>query len=721
MINKTIRFCGPLPTWLSVAGMLLLLSACGAESTGLREEPTSPEAVPQPAGASSVMVSPGEAIDPEPGSTGAAEPTGQSMVPSVQLGTGMFVRTGEPPAREEISDAEGEVTLNFENTDLREVLKVILGDTLQVNYLIDPKVKGSVTLRTSRPMRREDVLPVLESVMQLNGAALVRKEGLWEVRPTANAQRSGLVPELEAADLAAVGYGIQVVPLEYVAAADIQKVLEPFVPEGTSVRADDKRNLLIVAGPQRDLAGVEATIKMFDADWLKGMSFGIFPLDYSEPVTLAEELETILEESSGGTAKGIIRIIPIERLNSLLVIARTPKYMPDIRRFIGQLDRAEDAPGRTLYVYHVQNGRAERIAGLLQSLFGTEGGTRPSGASAGRSAPALGGANGDAPGARPAQTRLGLSGVGGAQGPITIVADEDNNALLIKAGPTDYRAVEAAIRELDIRPRQVLIEATVAEVQLNDQLQYGVQWFLDERLSRWDKYSARTGFQLQDPLARVVTGGYSFALTKGLDSVRLLFDLLAEETSVRFLSSPQVLVVDNQSANFRVGDSIPLITRASQSTISPDAPIVSETQYRDTGVLLQVTPRINAGGLVTLEISQEVSRPGPLAEGAQNPPIGQRTIQSTVVVQSGQTVLIGGLIREQKDLSNTGVPGLRDVPVVDFFFSRKNNSTNRIELLITITPSVIASQTDALEATEEIRRRLKDVRDYERDALRRGS
>jgi general secretion pathway protein D len=291
------------------------------------------------------------------------------------------------------------------------------------------------------------------------------------------------------------------------------------------------------------------------------------------------------------------------------------------------------------------------------------------------------------------------------RGAISIKADAKNNALIVLASPADYRAVESAIAKLDVPARQVLIEASIAEVTLTNNMRYGIRWFFE-----WGAggYGMNVGFgEAQN------NSGLNIAIFNGADELRLLFDILEAETTVRFLSAPQVVVVDNETANFRVGDQIPIITRASQSTISPDAPLVSEVEYKDTGTLLSVKPRINAGGAVTLTISQEVSVPGTAAAGS-NPPIAQRTIDSTVVVQSGQTVMLGGLIRETKNKSESGVPGLKDVPLLGGLFKTRTDDAARSELIVTVTPRVIKNPYEYQLATDDLRRRVKQASDLDK-------
>jgi general secretion pathway protein D len=292
------------------------------------------------------------------------------------------------------------------------------------------------------------------------------------------------------------------------------------------------------------------------------------------------------------------------------------------------------------------------------------------------------------------------------QSEISIIADQDNNALLVMASPRDYRGIESVIKQLDSPPRQVLIEATIAEVTLSDALDYGVRWFL-----------AGDNYQIGSNTPVPVTAGgagLTLAAFSTDQDARMFIDLLASKTQVKFLSAPQIMVLDNHTANIRVGDQIPVTVRSSQSTIDPNAPVVSEVQFRDTGTLLSVTPRINAGGQVTLEVSQEVSLPGsePAVGGGGNVAISQRTIDSSVVVQSGETVVLGGLILETRNQARAGVPLLMDIPWLGTLFSTTSEDVFRTELIVLITPKVIVDESSSQALLDEMRNKMKKAFEY---------
>jgi len=700
MTNKVLRGAA------IFAAMLLTASCATTPETG-------------DVGDDSTRVAAAGATPPQPPGeiTPGSSESAPRNVDQVVLGTGEFVQGARGPERAVFAGDDG-VTLNFENAELHEFLRAIFDTILKQNYIVDPAIGGRVTLHTTRPITLEAVLPTVESVLQLNGAAMLYDDGAYRIMPLADAAQSSRSPTIgRYSSSQRVGYGIQVVPLQFASATEIAKILTPFVSEGSTLSVDEARNVLILGGPRFRLEELLATVRTFDVDWLKGMSFAMFRLEYADAATMVDELQQIIGGDSVTPLTGIVRLLPIERLNAVLVITHRPDHIAQVRTLIEQFDLGvEGSGGRRLFVYELQNGKAENIAESLQLIFGT-GDAQHSAAPAGTIAadsvfrPATSVSRPvPTPGAfQQTQDTDTVGGIAADQeGDIKVIADTDNNSILVLASQENYRSIEAAIRRLDVPPRQVLIEATIAEVSLTDNLNYGVRWFLEE--SNWN-----LGFNA--PVPSTASGeGLAFAFFDEDSGVRAFFDLLAANSSVKFLSTPQVMVLDNQTANIRVGDQIPVTTRSSQSTTNPDAPIVTEVQFRDTGTLLTVTPRINAGGQVTLEISQEVSLPGstPAIGGGGNVAIAQRTINSSVTVQSGQTVVLGGLILENTTEGKTGIPGLMHIPWLGKLFSKTTEDVFRTELLITVKPQVITNDREMRKVTEELRGRLSRVSEYER-------
>jgi len=643
-------------------------------------------------------------------------------------GSGRFVRPAtRPPAP---AKGPGDITLNFENTDIREVVKVILGDLLGLNYILDPGVQGAATLQTGRPLTRDDLLPTLETLLRMNAGVLVYSDGVYRVLPSAGAARGTLVPQLGDDQQALPnGFKLKVVPLRYVSAVEMEKILNPLAPEGSIIRVDGPRNLLVLAGTGPELDNLLDTIEIFDVHWLKGMSVGFFPLEFIEVDALMKDLDAVFGEQAESPLSGVIRLVPIDSANGLLVVTQNPEYLDEVGGWVKRFDRPSAGGGDTqrLYVYRVKNGEAVVLAELLTSLFSDrEGGAyrTPQASLAPGLTPVTLKSEGQQEQAskstpRPTPgttaTTLGPSGgepsTAGLVSEIKVVADETNNSLLVLATPRDYDKIREALEKLDIVPLQVLIEATILEVTLSDEFEFGLQWFFRfgnvaqvGQNNSTSAISAPTPAPAGRPLA--ILPGFSWSFLSNSGDVLAVLSALSSETAVKVLSSPSVMVLDNQTASIDVGDEIPTLSQSQAST--EGTTITNAIQYRSTGVQLSVTPRVNPGGLVIMEVSENVSNQGDPGVGG-SPIIQNRKIDSVVAVQSGQVVVLGGLIRENVDNGQKGIPGLYKIPVLGLAFGVKSESASRTELVVILQPKVISSRADADLVIEDFRKKLKGL------------
>jgi len=664
------------------------------------------------------------------------------------IGTGVFVNTTAAARKALRVEEDGTITLNFVEVPIKDVAAVVLGKTLKLNYAIDPKVQGTVTLRSARPLARAALLPTLESVLRLNGVVIVEQNGLFRLIPEAEALAGNVVPRLGAdgAEREAT-FGVQVIPLQHTAATEMAGILEPLSRAGTVLRVDTERNLLLVAGTKQERLNLLQIVEIFDVNTLEGMSFALVPLRAATPEVVIRDLEKILGQDENKELVDLVRFVPIERTNAILVMTPNPDYLGQAEEWIERLDVGTDSNERRLFVYHVQNSRAAELAVVLDRIFAAfgdevppmaENGLRPglvpaeiksagqtAEYTAGRpeqpvsqSAAAPTGAEpppvtGQAPrqGA-PASAPAGGAGLSLAgEGGVRIIADDANNALLILATPQRYRQIRAALRNLDLAPLQVLIEATIAEVRLENELRYGLQWFFKLGSSRFTLSDSESGS------VESAFPGFSYLLTSGSD-VRVVLNALEGVTDVKVLSSPQLMVLDNRTAELVVGDQVPIATQASVSTTDSDAPIVNSIEYSETGVVLRVTPRVNSSGVVTLDIEQEVSDViETTSSGIDSPTFQQRRISSSVVIQSGQTIALGGLIRDSEEETKTGVPYLSRIPVIGNLFGTTETEVSRTELLVLITPRVVRDQDEATAVTEELRRKVHSVITLYNEAL----
>lgn len=622
-------------------------------------------------------------------------------------GSGRLVGAPRAPRQAANPNEPANITLNFINADVKDVSKAVLGDYLHLNYEIGADVKGTVTIQTSQPLTRSQVMPIFEQVLRLNGMAVVESHGVYRVAPITEVNREIDALSRAQGHAGQMGYGIEIVPIKYLSAAAMQKLLEPLAPAQGVVHIDEARNVLIVEGTQEERQTLLDDIAMFDVDWMAGMSFAIFNPVYVDAVELNRELTQVLGGFNSPIAS-VVRLVPIARLNAVLAISPQTRYLEQLQGWVARLDRPGQGSERRVYIYHVQNGRAADLAATLTHVYGGKLADSPAGGPqdqppTGASTDHGGSPAGNAPSAPPSAPSDPSGGV--AQGgSLTITTNEPNNALVILATPQEYSGLQAAIRDLDSPPLQVFLEASIAEVTLNDDLKYGLQYFYQPDSSNQ--------LVLTDTASTAIASilpGFSYAFTNG-NSIKVVLSALASKTHVEVISSPKLLVLNNQTATLQVGDRVPVVTEQAISTITTAAPLVNSVQYEDTGVILKLTPRVNRGGLVMLDITQEVSDvTATTTSGIDSPTIHERKINSSVAVQDGETVALGGLIVDDRSTDRNGIPFLEDIPVLGNLFRQTHTNKTKTELIVLITPHVVDSVSSARAITDELRRKLPSV------------
>jgi general secretion pathway protein D len=680
----------------------------------------------------------------------------------------------------EVSEARPQPTasgngfdLNFENTPVATVAKVVLGDILGTGYTIDPRVQGTVTLVSVRPVPKSDIVFVLENALRLSGIVLVRDTAGYRLTPLGDAVGAGLVDAAAASPEA--GYGVSIVPLQYVSAQTILKLMDSFATKAGAVRADPTRNLLLIQGTGAERRAAVDTAISFDVDWLRGQSVGIFPVANSAPEPIITELEKIMDSGDSGLSQGIVRFEPVARLNAILVVSRKPALLRTAASWIKRLDHA-DTSRTSVHVYRVKYGDARQIARVLTDMFvggssstsldnadsqlapGSGGSLSSStdrlslNLNSGTGAAANGfGQRGQAGGYGSAGTGLGASqqqaaatatppsnggtlGSGGSGGNgqptmpgVRITPDAADNSLLIYADQASYRIIEATLHQLDQPPLQIAIDATIAEVTLNNELNYGVQFFLNSHNvglkpdtgsvlnTQATAPPASTTVTSPGPpaVATVVTNAFLNRAFPGFNFLvgpeaqpNAILDALHAVTSVKVLSNPSLVVINNQVATLQVGDVVPVST-GSATVLTTSNTVVNTIDYRNTGIILRVAPRISANGSVRLEVEQEISNVSPTTTGSLTPTVSERRVKSSIAVASGQTVLLAGLISEEQDGNRTGIPVLDQIPGLGDAFSQQGKKGTRTELIIFIRPQIIRDGTDAHMVAEELRSKLR--------------
>jgi general secretion pathway protein D len=668
--------------------------------------------------------------------------------------------------------------LNFENTPIASVAKVVLGDIMATGYTIDPRVQGMISLSSGRPVPKSELLFVLENALRLSGVVLVKDVQGYRLIPLGDAVGAGNLDTAEAR--AEPGYGVSVVPLRYVSASTLIKLLDSFATKPGTVRADTTRNMLLIQGSGAERKAAIETVLGFDVDWMRGQSVGVFPVRFSSPETMITELEKIMDSGDGGLSQNVVKFQPVARLNAILVVSRKPNLLKTAETWIKRLD-ASDTARTGVHVYQVKYGEARQLARVLNDIFvggggsfdtpgnqiaprsglgitsgstdrlaasgpqasanvnfggsfGTTGGGAAGGAGgfAGSGRTGGGGAAGGGLGSTSTFGRQtaqatdtsaleGRTATGGGGGQpvlegVRITPDVTGNSLLIYASTENYQIIARTVAQLDRPKLQVAIDSTVAEVTLNDELAYGVQFFLN------GKYHGVVGNASNIPTAppgvasQTANGLIGAALNRAFPGFNFLvgsenapnvvLDALHAVTTTKVLSNPSLVVVDNEVATLMVGSDVP-ITTGSATLLSGNGSVVNSIDYRSVGIILRVVPRINANGNVRLDIEQEISQVQNNTGVGGNPTFSQRKVKSSVGVASGQTVLLAGLIQEQQNGTRGGIPLLDQIQNIGDAFSHQDKTNNRTELIVFIRPQIIRDSVDASFVAEELRTKLR--------------
>lgn len=719
------------PAPLFALALLVFLAGCATPAAPVLRRGDDPMA-------GTPVISREATTDAADAEAGAAPPAQDPSAATLTPGTGQVINQRVAATPPPALDQPGEATFNFEGEPVHAVVKVILGDLLQQNYVIAPGVQGQVTLATPRPVNAQQALGLLEMVLGWNNARLVWMDGRYNVLPTEQAIAGNLSPRTGgAAD--ARGYEVRAVPLQFISATEMKKVLEPYARPNAVVSTDNARNLIVLAGSRAELQNYLRTVEIFDVDWLAGMSVGVFPLLSAEADSVVQELEAVFGEGGSTPVSGMFRFMPLQGQNAVLVITPQPKYLREAQVWIERLD-AGGGEGARLYTYEVLYMKATDLAEQLSQVFG---GGYSSGSSASSGPPSL------MPGLEPVQIRSintpaadaadpkaraeaaaaaasGNAGNAGASGGIalgstddvSVSAVEESNALLVRATPGQWESIRRTIERLDTMPLQVHIEAQVVEVQLTGELSYGVNWFFENAVP--EEFGNAQGRDIWGDIAGSVTGdgglGWTFlgrnaaAVVSALDSV----------TDVRVLSTPSVVVRNNAEAKLDVGTKIPVNSTSFNPILGDQTGggtgTYTQVQYLDTGVILTVKPRISRDGTVFMEIDQEVSSPGAARpdDPTGNVPINKRNLVTEAAVKSGETVMLAGLITDTLSQGSSGVPGLSRLPVVGGLFGSKSDKKDRSEVIILVTPRVIRDPNEARRLTDEYGERFRAL-----DPLRR--
>jgi general secretion pathway protein D len=706
---------------------------------------------PQIYSGSAQYVRPGDTAESQADYSGATAPAGAATAkaaPPSNGGRSVGVET-----------AEG-VTLDLVGATIPEAAATVLNDLLRVPYTVSDRVKGTVTLQTVKPVGRGALMELFETVLASNDAALVVDNGVYRVVTRDEALAAGQPPKPRiAGQLRGPGIGTEVIPLKYVSAAEMERILKSVSPKSMVARADSARNLLILTGTRSELESMSETIRVFDVDWMRGMSFGIFPIETSDVEAIAQELDTIFANDSDSPSKGMARFVPNKRLKAILVITSRPEYLKKAEIWLRRIDQAAEATQRRAYVYQVQYRPVQELVAILQRLYPAPAARREPAPAAGVAGASL--ANGSAPTAPTGSITLPVRAGGGVAPPldaptevvtmgtppaaapvagdpvavddnpamdaggvpangvttgsvsqpvpddrdsgVSFVADDGNNAIVVSATPGEWRRIHQVLKEIDVMPPQVLIEATIAEVTLTDDLKFGLRWFFEK---------GGNEFRLTDSLAGAALGAIApqfpgFAYFLNTTNAKIALNALADITNVNVVSSPSLMVLNNKKAVLQIGDQVPIATQQAVASDEVLAPIVNAISFRETGVLLTIIPRVADDGRILLDIEQEVSDAKATTTSAiDSPTIAQRRIKTTVTVANGGSVVLAGLMQDRATRQRQQIPLAGDIPLVGNLFKNKDDEIARTELMIAITPHIVNDERQTGAIAAEFRDRL---------------
>lgn len=670
--------------------------------------------------------------------------------PRIRRGSGRVIDTVAASAPlPDIGATSGEARFNFEGESLHAVVKAILGDMLGQNYTIAPGVQGTVTYATPKPVSAAQALSVLEMILGWNNARMIYSDGRYSIVPADQALANGVVTPRVGSPANARGFESRVVPLRYISATEMEKLLKPFARPNAIVTVDSGRNVITVAGTRAELENYLRTIQIFDVDWMSSMSVGVYPLQSSKAQKVVSDLEKVFGEQSKSPVAGMFRFMPLEGANAVLAITSQPAYLDDIQEWIERIDGAGE--GVRLYSYELKYVTAKELAARLSEVFGGGSGRGGSGGDyggggfslipggqssvigGGDSKDGSGGYDGSGinPGGGVGNTSSSGSGGLGSGGlslspsqggsgsvvlevggdKVAVSAIQENNTLLVRSTASAWRSILDVIEKLDVMPLQVHIESQVVEVTLSGELSYGVSWFLENAATENNLPDVTNGLDIPrkwSTLGASIGGnaGPGLAWTLIQNDAAAIINALDKVTDVRLLQTGSVLTRNNSEATLNVGSRIP-VTSVSVNPVLGNSSTVSQVQYLDTGVILKVRPRVTKDGTVFLDIVQEVSSPGSQADANGNVRINTRRLKTEAVTSSGDTVLLAGLIQDSTTRGSTGLPGLSRIPIIGGLFGQQSNSQDRTEVVILLTATIMRNQEELRTMTDEYSRRFR--------------
>lgn len=730
-------------------------------------------------------------LPPDPAPQQQQQPAGQSAKPAA--GAPQTAPAIDAPR---LTDTGGFLLTNASLTEMIDML----ARRLKLNYVIDPGVKGSVSIYTYGEVKPVDLMQILETILRVNGAAMVKVGDLYRIVPIKAISALPLEPLLNPDPKTLPDDErmlLNLIFLKYATATEMQKLITPFLGEGASISTYEPANLLLLQDNSRSMKRTMELIALFDSDTFAGQRVKTFEITNSRPADLVKELESVFKAYALSEKSSVVKFIPVDRINIVIAVAPNPGIFTQVQSWIDKLDIPVKitAGDVTNYVYRLKYSRAETVAMAIMALYtgdtmalsmlgnsmnsgGMYGGGMGGGMYGGGMGGAYGGMGGayggmggayggmggaygggygggyggmgstyggggygsaygggmygaygrqgvsTAPVSTPTGTNanptpnagpndmagsyLGAAGAGGQAGQRLphVIPNPFDNTLLIQGTPQEYEQITHLLRQLDVAPRQVLVDAKIYEVDLSGALQYGVTAYLEKRNG-----DAAGGSVLSRTLTAASTAS-GMSVSAGalvLRSHQLLGLLQASEVTQhsKVISAPSIIATDSIPAVMNVGQDVPVLT---SSGVAVTGSSFNSVSNRSTGVTLSIMARVNSSGVVTMIVDQDVTSP-PTAStsGINSPSFQRRSFQTQITVQDGDTVAIGGFIQETYGITSSGVPFLSRIPVLGAAFGGKGTTRGRTELIVFLTPRVIYDTSQMLDATDEIKSNLKRV------------
>lgn len=621
------------------------------------------------------------------------------------------------------------VVLNFENTDINDIISTI-GELLGLDYIIEPGVAGKVTIHTSGKIPADELFPILEQVLELNNLTVVKTGRYYRFMPAAEAKRKPLETFI-GRDSSALPFAdrpiIQLIPIKYLPVESVKGVLTPLLTKSGSLFDIPNSQTLGLIDISSNVKRLLEIVDALDVNALEKMYVRLFSVKFAGANEIVRELVNIFSSLGIKEKEQFLKFVPIQRINSILVVSLSSEMAQTAEKWIEKLDKPVIEGNTGTYVYYVQNGDAANIAGIITSLYGGKKKTAAASAQSQPKTEAAAPKAGEAPAvkiveppkaAEPTKipvTSVEILGAAEVEGEVTVLSDKETNAIIIRTSPQNYPVILETIKRLDKVATQVMIEIMVAELTLDEKTQFGLEWAIKTGL--WDKPSVGFGVDTGSSLAgnigksvgQLSAPGFS-AFVQETDKLIGLFQAYATDSKFNVLLSPMILTSENKPATINIANEIPIETTTTYVPTSGPPVTTTSFQYKTVGTKLSVTPKINEERLVTLDINQEISQVNEADFSKyKSPPFFSRHLQTNVVVNDKQSLILGGLIEDKQDNTRSGLPWLYKIPGVGWLFGSKKDVTRKTELIMLITPHVIANSQEAKAVTEEFQSRLESL------------